>query len=80
MDLVITGKSKDRRGARPWDTGRTECGARQDRTTGRGRTRVFPGRTGPEGMEERGEGAKESRKQLQQVLAKCTPEGARGAG
>ncbi|KAI9514720.1 N-terminal kinase-like protein [Dissostichus eleginoides] len=51
---------------------------------------VEPGRTGPkglggpekgpEGMEGRAEGAKESMTQLQQLLAKCTPEGARGAG
>ncbi|KAK5924981.1 hypothetical protein CgunFtcFv8_017546 [Champsocephalus gunnari] len=60
--------------------GGPERGARQDRTKGLGRTRVFPGRKGPEGMEGRAEGAKESMKQLQQLLAKCTPEGARGAG
>lgn len=31
--------------------GEDQNGARQNRTRGRGRTRVEPGRTGPEGME-----------------------------
>lgn len=52
-------------GASSRDTGRTtEEPARQDRTRGRGRTSVEPGRTGPEGRggEERSRGGQESRK------------------
>ena len=55
--------------------GEDQSGARQDRTRGLGRTRVVPGRTGPEGME-RAEGAGEQ----ESAGGGCTPEGARGTG
>jgi len=62
MDLVIRGRSQDHRGTRPWDTGRT---------------RMEPGRTGPEGMEGGSEGAQKSRKQQQQSSSvhQVEPEG-----
>jgi len=45
--------------------GEDQSGARQDRTRGHGRTRVEPGRTGPEGLEGGSEGAQKSREQQQ---------------
>lgn len=72
MDLVIRGRSQDQRGARPWETGRAgedQSGARQDRTRGRRRTRVVPGRTGPVGVEGGAEWAQKSRKQQTQLSA-----------
>ena len=59
--------------------GEDQSGARQDRTRGRGRTRVVPGRTGPEGMEGKAEGAQESRK-LQQLSASVHQRKPKGAG
>ncbi|GAA6225293.1 uncharacterized [Lates japonicus] len=57
--------------------GEDQSGARQDRTRGRGRTRVVPGSTGPEGMEGRSRGGP---REQETAVGKCTPEGARGAG
>ena len=41
--------------------GEDQSGSRQDRTRGRRRTRMEPGRKGPEGMQGKAEGAQESR-------------------
>lgn len=82
MDLVIRGRSQDRTSATT--QGGPVCGARQDRTRGRGRTRVVPGRTGPEGMGgpewfQAGMSRGGPREQ-EAAVNECTPEGARGAG
>ena len=47
--------------------GEDQSGSRQDRTRGRRRTRMEPGRKGPEGMQGKAEGAQESRQQQQQL-------------
>lgn len=48
MDIVVRGRSRQCHGTGP-EAERDRCGARQDRTGGRGRTGAEPGRGGPEG-------------------------------
>ena len=51
MDLVVRGRSRECQGNRTKpEADQDRCGARQDRTRGRGRTGAEPGRTGPEGV------------------------------
>lgn len=55
--------------------GEDQNGARQDRTRGRGRTRVVPGRKGPEGMEGGAEGAQQSRSSWRRVYTRGSQRG-----
>lgn len=72
MDLVIRGRSQDQHWSEAMGHGEDQSGARQDRTRGRGRTRVEPGSTGAEGAQEQEAAAAD--------VGGFTPEGARGKG